>query len=321
VIKQSITHVNPTVGLLYAGEMGAALARALRCRGVRVVTTVSGRSDQTRLRSCEAGIEILPNLSDVVAASDVILSVVPPDAAEEVALMYCACAAAAPANAIYVDINSIRPVAMKSIAEQLRQLGVNCVDAAINGLASRLETAGTLFLSGLRAHDIERLFTSVMRVHNAGPSVGQASMMKMLLAGMSKGVCAMYVELALLAQRSGILGDFNGALSQIYPGVSALVDRMLPTYTIHAGRRAVEMGELQATLQDAGQKPCIIASVRRLHAMLADVVTTGAIRGDCSSPSEIIEELNLHHLLASETTQLAAHVSNGDAKEFSNHGE
>src|SRR5439155_15615185 len=70
-----------TVGMHGAGHMGAGLGWALREGGARVVTTLAGRSARTRKLVADAGLEPLDSLDAVVAAADVILTVVPPDAA------------------------------------------------------------------------------------------------------------------------------------------------------------------------------------------------------------------------------------------------
>jgi hypothetical protein len=60
------------------------------------------------------------------------------------------------------------------------------------------------------------------------------------------------------------------AMTQIYPGIWALVERMLPTYPKHAARRADEMRELEQTAQASGIETCVIGAVARMHEMLAD---------------------------------------------------
>jgi len=74
-----------TVGMHGAGHMGAGLGWALREGGARVVTTLAGRSARTRKLVADAGLEPLDSLDAVVAAADVILTVVPPDAARNAA--------------------------------------------------------------------------------------------------------------------------------------------------------------------------------------------------------------------------------------------
>jgi 3-hydroxyisobutyrate dehydrogenase-like beta-hydroxyacid dehydrogenase len=259
------TRQGKTIGLLYAGEMGAAVAAALRARGHRVVSTLEGRSRQTAARARVAEIEILNTLADVVRQSAIVLSVVPPDAATRVAASYADLARVAPPGAIYLDANSISPESAQIIAATLADHPIDFVDAAINGLAKNLATAGTIFLSGPGGPEVAKLFDPITRVCVLGEEVGRAKTMKMLLSGVSKGVCALFLELSELAQRRGILPEFQDALSRIYPGIASLVGRMLPTYTEHAPRRAAEMTELYDTAIAAGLEPRLISAIRQVH--------------------------------------------------------
>jgi 3-hydroxyisobutyrate dehydrogenase-like beta-hydroxyacid dehydrogenase len=261
----------PTIAILHAGEMGAALAAVLRTRGLRLVTPLTDRSAITAERCARHGIEALDSLTHVARAADVVLSVVPPAAAQDVAESYARVASVAPADAIYVDVNSIGPDSVQSVARIIDATGRAFVDAAINGLAKNLTNGGTLFLSGRRAGEIASLFEGPVRVRVVGDEPGRASMMKMLLAGMSKGLCALFVELAATAKRRDMLGEMLLESARIYPGMTAVVDRMLPTYAQHADRRASEMNELQQTATLSGIEPCVIAAVTRLHEEIARV--------------------------------------------------
>ena len=289
-----------TVGVLYPGEMGAALAGALRSRGLRVVTALAGRSRQTAERCRASGVVALDSLADVVRMSHVIVSVVPPGAAREVAAEYCRHAQHAPAGAIYVDANSVAPEVAGSLAEELSRERVDFVDAAINGLAANLSTSGTMFLSGARAGEVARLFDGALRVRVLGDRPGRASAMKMLLSGVSKGVCALFVELALLGSRRGMSREFLEEVSRIYPGVAAVVDRMLPTYAMHAGRRAAEMNELENTARAAELEPCVMAAVRRLHEDLA-VAMDSSEHQNLPTVRSLIERLAAGDFLAGES--------------------
>jgi 3-hydroxyisobutyrate dehydrogenase-like beta-hydroxyacid dehydrogenase len=260
-----------TVGVLYAGELGASVGALLRGRGVRMVTTVAGRGAATVARAREAGMVVLNGITDVVRQSDVVISLVPPAAAEEVAATYCEHARLAPAGALYVDANSVGPELIERMAANVERCGRGFVDAAINGLAKNLATSGTLFLSGGRAEEVAGLFEGAMRVRVLGDEAGRASAMKMLLSGVSKGVCALVAELAMVAERRQMLPEMIEAMREIYPGIWALAERMLPTYPKHAGRRAGEMQELEETCQAVGLEPGVVAAVRGMHEMLAKV--------------------------------------------------
>jgi 3-hydroxyisobutyrate dehydrogenase-like beta-hydroxyacid dehydrogenase len=291
-----------TIGLLYAGEMGAALAAALRARGARVITTLEGRSPRTAARCRAAGIEVLNSLADVVRESPVVICLVPPHAAEQVADSYCEFAGLAPPGAIYVDANSTGPESAQSLIANLSRHGVDFVDAAINGLAKNLSGGGTIFLSGARATGVAHLLEGATRVWVLGRQPGRAKTMKMLLGGMSKGVCALFVELARLARRREMLPEMIEAMSRIYPGIAALIERMLPTYARHAPRRAAEMYELEQTVIASGIEPCAVTAVRTIHEMIA-----GLPIGDrASAIPELIEQLARGHFLAAQDAAAAS---------------
>ena len=268
-----------TVGLLYPGEMGAAVAGVLRQRGVTVVTTLRGRSDATAARARACGAAVLDSLAQVVGRSDVVISLVAPAAAEEVAAAYAEATRLAPPGAVFVDANSVGPEKATAMARRVEAAGGSFVDASINGLARNLTTGGTLYLSGRRAGDVARLFEGAVRVRVLGEEAGRASAMKMLLGGLSKGVCALFAELALLADRQGMLDELLEATTRTYPGVMTVVSRMLPTYARHAGRRQTEMAELAATAAGAGMEPVVVEAIHRMHARLARAFAGGEAAG------------------------------------------
>lgn len=273
-----------TVGLLYPGEMGAALAGVLTKNGMRVVTTLHGRGEATARRAADCGAVVLDSLADVVRESDIVLSVVSPAAAEEVAEAYCRLSSVAPVAALFVDLNSTGPELAERLAVRVEGCGVGFVDAAINGLAKNLTASATLFLSGARAQEVSALFESCVTTRVIGSEPGRASAMKMLLGGVSKGVCALFLELALVARNRGMLTDMLAECGRIYPGIQALVDRMLPTYTQHAGRRAEEMSELLATADSSGLEPCLLEAVSRMHHMMAGLLDAGQATGGGVTP-------------------------------------
>lgn len=287
------------VAVLYPGELGAGFAAMLRARGVRVITTLGERGEATARRCAEVGIEVLGSFEQVVEQANVVISLVPPGAAEEVAEAYCRVAHLAPDHALFVDANSIGPELATTIAAKIEASGVGFVDAAINGLAKNMRASGTLFLSGQRASEIAALVGAGMRVRMLGTSAGRASAMKMLLAGLSKGICALYAELALLAERQGMASELAEATSQIYPGIAALVERMLPTYAAHAARRVTEMQELEQTARWAGLEPTTIAAVRSVHESIANASLDAAAGQNASA---LIEKLAEEHLLAADLT-------------------
>jgi len=310
-----------TIGIVSAGEMGQAVAVVLRGQGHRVVTTLSDRSEQTAQRCNTAGIEVLSDSGQVVHEADVFMSLVPPSAAAAIAGQYCRFADSAPNGAIYVDLNSIGPQSAIRIAERLAACGVAFVDGAINGLAKNLQTSGTLFLSGSRARDVAALFNRTLRTEILGERPGQASAMKMFLSGLSKGICALFVESALAAEHYGMLDAMTANTSRIYPQIMAIVERLLPTYAEHAARRAVEMRELEQTIAEAGLDPCVMKAVRKIHDGIAGIELDAA---DAKSIQSLIAQLSAAGVLAQESADDKTLTSNSTHSQFvteNNHGQ
>jgi 3-hydroxyisobutyrate dehydrogenase-like beta-hydroxyacid dehydrogenase len=268
-----------TIGILYPGEMGCALAKCLSDEGFRVVSTAEGRSGQTKQRAEQSGLPLLATFDDVVRAADVAIVVVPPAAAIEVAERYCSLAAHAPAGASYVDVTPLTPVQKHDLAKTFGGTRVQFVDGAICGSASHLRKLGRIYLSGESADRVAQLLTFPVPVKCLGQQPGQASLLKMFMGGMSKGLAMLFVELAVAAKEGEILGEVLDCWGHFYPGVITAVERMLPSYPGHAGRRADELGEVETTMRELGVRPNIIAGVR---AMLESIA---AIEPSVSEPS------------------------------------
>lgn len=259
-----------TVGILYAGEMGSSLGRLLVQGGVRVVTTTQGRSARTRSLCHEAGLEVLPSIDDVVGACHILLSVVPPRAAYDVAEQV-AQLAALPDSLMYVDLNSVSPACVERIAAALGRRGGSCVDASIFGLAAQIRERGTVCLSGEGASTISALFAPLLPTRIVGAKVGQASALKMILSGLPKGLSALIIEIMLLAQQMEMLDDAVDMCNLLYPEIMAVASRMLPTYPQHAKRRSEELAEVETTMIHAGLKPRMLTAAREITTGLADL--------------------------------------------------
>ena len=62
---------NMRVGLLHPGEMGASIGAAARAAGTSVCWASAGRSDASRRRAAEAGVEDVHTLAALAARSHV----------------------------------------------------------------------------------------------------------------------------------------------------------------------------------------------------------------------------------------------------------
>jgi 3-hydroxyisobutyrate dehydrogenase-like beta-hydroxyacid dehydrogenase len=262
--------LQPVVGVLYPGEMGTAVARALRGAGYRVVTTLQGRGEKTRRNCRDAGLEELATLKDVLDTASVLLVLVPPAAAVEIAQTCRDLLDQLGGRRLtYVDLNSVAPETVRQVAGVFATAAVDFVDGAISGPASHLASRCIVYLGGTAATQVAELFRGTVKTKVLGPTPGQASALRMLLSGLTKGVVALFVELALAARHAGVLDTLLTAYRSSYPGVMELVDRSLPTFPRHAGRRRTEMEEVEKTLSDLGVRPTVLGGIRQLIGEMA----------------------------------------------------
>lgn len=266
--RRDSTGRRPTFGIVFPGDMGAAFGRLLQSGGFPVVTTLEGRSERTARACGEAGLAVLDSLGDVVAAADTVVSLVPPQAAVEVAERFADLAIEFGRAPMYVDANSVSPSTLGAVERHIERAGAALVDASIHGLASRIAAHGTLYLSGPAAGKLAEDWKGLIRIRCLGDRLGLASLQKMLLAGMSKGLVALFVEMALVARHSELLPEFLDETRRHYPAVMEMMDRLLPTVPRHARRRGAEMEELETMTERLGLRPGLIAECRRLYTEL-----------------------------------------------------
>ncbi|BFO22636.1 hypothetical protein SHKM778_90240 [Streptomyces sp. KM77-8] len=166
----------------------------------------------------EAGATACDSFAEALSRSVVVISVCPPQAAEEVAAAVAAHAFAG----VYVDINAISPQRVQRIAEEIR-LGSEVVDGAVVGPPPGEGRTARLYLAGAGpAVDlVESLFVnSSLDVRRAGEAIGSASALKMAFASYQKAARALAGVSHALAHAHGV-GDQLTAEAEIM--VSAIL--------------------------------------------------------------------------------------------------
>ena len=109
--------------------MGVSVGASAKAGGHRVLWASEGRGAATRARAVEHGLEDVGTAGELCAASDIILSVCPPAAAEDVAQAV----AATTFNGVFVDCNAISPARMERVQQIVEAGGARAVDAGIIG--------------------------------------------------------------------------------------------------------------------------------------------------------------------------------------------
>ena len=248
------------VGVLHPGEMGAAIAAALRTAGHEVLWASEGRSEATRARAAAAGLEDAGTVAELARRCEVVLSVVPPHAALELA------ESLPPFHGILVDANAVSPETAGRVGAAVERF----VDGGIVGGPP----APRLYLSGAEAVHVARLFDGSPIETEI---VASASALKCAYAGWTKGTAALVLAVRDFARAEGVeaalLEEWARSQPQL-PGRLAAAERS----AAGKGWRWVgEMEEIAAAFAAHGLPP-------GFHEAAAAVFATSVSREAATEP-------------------------------------
>lgn len=264
------------IGVLGLGDMGSGVAGDLKASGFDVVSTLAGRSARSRERAAGAGIRLVASLTDLVAAADLFLSIVPADQAEPLAASVAASSARKPLH--YVDCNSITPARTQRIAAVIEGAGATFSDGGIIGPPPGGKVKTRLYVSGPHCEGLAGLASGRMPVIPLGDGVTQATEMKVLFSAANKGATALLANIMAAATKVGLTDRVMGELDDVRPGLLTALRSAANDLDSKASRWAIEMDDLAQGLADlgvqAGYHRAAADGYRRLAANLPE--TKGA---------------------------------------------
>jgi 3-hydroxyisobutyrate dehydrogenase-like beta-hydroxyacid dehydrogenase len=247
-----------TVAIVAPGNMGAAVARRLVENGVRVLTSLTGRSAASEARARAAGITAVE--LGQLGEAEIVLSILPPahalGFAREMAAVLAGstggtagAGAARPSKPVFVDCNAVSPDTVREIAAVLAGVGVPFVDGSIIGLPPRPGQPSPHFYMAGAASDTARVVPLAehgLDVRVLDGPVGAASALKMCYAGINKGLAAIASAMILAAARSGASAALYQEMSESLPGLLSSLRRQVPDMLPKAYRWVAEMREIAA---------------------------------------------------------------------------
>jgi 3-hydroxyisobutyrate dehydrogenase-like beta-hydroxyacid dehydrogenase len=278
------------IGVVSAGAMGSAFGRLWAQGGSRVVTTLAGRNPRTAELATRASLELLPDLDAVVAAADVVVSIVPPSAAAGVASDVAASARRTGAHPLVADLNAVSPGTVSSIERTLHDAGLDLVDGSISGPPpSRPGTR--LYLSGVRAAELADLPQSGLTIRILGDEVGVASALKMCTASVYKGITALMVQALGTASRFGVTDQVTEDLADSFPELVSDLPRWLAVAASKAERYVGEMREIAATQGSAGYPSELFEAMAIVWAHVAETKLAEAAPEEAARIDLSLEEV------------------------------
>ena len=244
---RAIMKSTSTIGLLHPGEMGAEVGAALTAIGHKVLWIPEGRSKESADRAQAAGLTAVSNLEEMADQSEVILSIVPPHGALDVANLLAGKAK------VFVDCNAVSPETSIEFEKIVTAKGSRYIDGGIVGPPPYNSGTTRLYLSGTDAKLIADLFTDsrVGAVVLPG-GAGAASGFKNCYAAWTKGSDALLLAILSVAKNLGIEDELRSEWAHSKPEL----ENRLYGAGWAAGRKGWrwvrEMEEIAKTFSGAG---------------------------------------------------------------------
>jgi L-threonate 2-dehydrogenase len=235
--------MNPVVAVIAPGMMGAGVGKRLADNGLKVLTSLKGRSQETVARAKAAGMAAASD--EEIAASDFILSILPPGDALALAERFRPALKASNAKPVYVDCNAINPATVERVAAAIAPTDCPFCDAGIIGSPPKPGDAGPRFYaSGPAAPRFATLREFGLDVRVLDGATSAASALKMSYAGITKGTQAIGAAMMLAASRAGSADALFAELSSSQKEMFAWFKRGLALMPPKAYRWIAEMHEI-----------------------------------------------------------------------------
>ena len=194
------------IGWIGLGKMGDPMSKNLIKAGYPV--TVWNRTAGKTAALAEAGAQVADSIKDMVAESDVIISMISDDPVlEAVSIGAGGAFEAAKKGTIFIDMSTVSPVASARVAEGAEKAGLQYLRAPVSG-STALATAGTLtiFASGPKdAYDAcVDIFGSMGQKSFHVGAAEEARVLKLVLNMMVGMTSAMVGEALTFGKKGGM---------------------------------------------------------------------------------------------------------------------
>ncbi len=190
------------ITLMSPGEMGSPIAKCIIKSGINVMSPLKNRSAQTVERAKKYGIEDSISLENSIMNSDLIISILVPDAAEDLAKEVSNLSKKLDKEIIFADLNAISPETVKKMNSYMSGTKVKFIDGGIIGGPPEGDKIPRIYVSGQNSNLFSRLDGLGMKVIDMNGSVGDASAMKMAYASITKGYSSLLIAAVTLSIRT-----------------------------------------------------------------------------------------------------------------------
>ncbi len=260
-----------TIVFIGFGELASALADGLAGGGHALRAYVRSAPSEERLAWLNrASVRHNADPREVVEGAGTVLVTVPGSACLEVAELI---APQLSPGALYADLASAAPQDKLTASRLVGERGADYADAAVLGTVVVSAHRVPILASGPGAERFRAFADAAgLVVSTLQGAAGQAALVKLLRSVFLKGRDALILEMMLAARRHGledtVLQSIDTPAEQV--SFSDLVERVLCSLAVHAGRRADELAQASRVLAEAGIDPALSqAGARALRELAA----------------------------------------------------
>lgn len=277
------------------GEAGPVFGKHLVDKGMTVTAwdklqENSATSKQQIEKTQALGITPADSMHDAVSSANLVISTV--TASQALAAAQQA-ADGLPSDCHWLDLNSVSPATKQAIYNEVSERHVLFTEGVAMDTVPAKGAQVPILLCGPESEQISQLLNDAdLNTRSVSPELGAASTTKLLRSILIKGMEALFAESMEAAGKVGMQDEVIASLQATYPGLDwqQTAGYQLSRATLHATRRASEMREAQALVQQLGISPIMTAAIAQRQQDLSDRdVASGYKSGAKPSVADYIE--------------------------------
>lgn len=264
-----------TIAIIGFGEVGQTFARDLLANGASRIVAYDilfddlARGEAHKAKALAAGVVAAASAAQACDEARIVISAITADQVERVATEATAYLAR---GQIYFDVNSASPATKSRAAATVNATGAHYVEGAVMAAVLGPGLKVPILAGGPAAADAALLLNALgMNITPVTTEPGRASAMKLCRSIVMKGMEAIVIDCAAAARKWGVEREVFDSLRGTYPSLdwAAMAEAMSERVRTHGIRRAAEMREAAAMLEDLGLDPTMAAATADRHERVA----------------------------------------------------
>jgi len=263
------------VTIIGFGEAGPVFAAQLHNSGM-AVTAWDKLQDDSATRDSQVektqSLGITPGASmiDAVSSADLVISTV---TASQALVAAEQAAEGLSSGCQWLDLNSVSPITKQAIHEIVSGKGVVFTEGVAMDTVPSKGIQVPILLCGPESVSLSQLLNSEgFNTRSVSNELGAASTTKLLRSVLIKGMEALFAESMEAAGKVDMQDEVIASLQATYPGLDwqQVAGYQLSRATIHATRRAGEMREAAALVEQLGVEPLMASATALRQQNLSD---------------------------------------------------